>query len=84
MFSAVSIIIFNKIDLSPHLDFSLAQAIANVRKINPDATILQVSARTGGGWLTGMTGFATNGRRHANPPSAPVGPASPFSPTVAN
>ena len=49
MFSAASIVVLNKIDLSPHLDFSLAQAIANVTRINPDATILQVSARTGEG-----------------------------------
>ena len=49
MFSAASIVVLAKIDLSPHLDFSLAQAIANVTRINPDATILQVSARTGEG-----------------------------------
>ncbi len=67
MFSAATIVVLAKIDLSPHLDFSLAQAIANVTKINPDATILQVSARSGEGMAAGMAGFAPNGRRHANP-----------------
>jgi hydrogenase nickel incorporation protein HypB len=49
MFSVATIVVLAKIDLSPHLDFSLAQAIANVTRINPHATILQVSARTGEG-----------------------------------
>ena len=49
MFRAASLVILNKIDLLPHLDFSLADAIANVRQVNPDAAILQVSSRTGEG-----------------------------------
>jgi urease accessory protein len=43
------VVILNKVDLLPHLDFSVALAIANVRQVNPDATILEISARTGGG-----------------------------------
>ncbi len=49
MFRAATVVILNKIDLLPHLDFALADAVANVRKINPEATILQVSSRTGAG-----------------------------------
>ena len=49
IFRTAAIVILNKIDLLPHLDFSLAQAISNVEKINPDAPILQVSARSGEG-----------------------------------
>ena len=59
MFGAATLIILNKTDLLPHLDFSVEQAIANVRQVNPDAPILQLSARTGEGlsawndWLQG-------------------------------
>lgn len=49
MFSAASLIVINKMDLVPHLDFSLQQAIDNVRLVNRNAAVLQVSARTGEG-----------------------------------
>jgi hydrogenase nickel incorporation protein HypB len=49
MFRAAAIVILNKIDLLPHLEFSLAQAIANVRQVNPEAIILQMSSRSGEG-----------------------------------
>ena len=52
MFRAASAIIISKIDLVPHLDFSLEKAFANVRLVNPDATVLQISARTGEGLQT--------------------------------
>lgn len=61
MFSAATLIILNKTDLLPHLDFSVEQAIANVRRVNPNATMLQISARTGEGldawfaWIRGQT-----------------------------
>ncbi len=68
MFGAASIVVLNKIDLSPHLDFSLAQAIANMNKINPDATILQVSARSGEGmadWYGWLRAQRTAARQSA-------------------
>jgi len=49
IFRAAGIVILGKIDLLPNLDFSLAEATDNVAKVNPDATILQVSARSGQG-----------------------------------
>ena len=49
MFRAAAVVILSKIDLLRSLDFSLAQAIANVRQTNPEATILQLSSRTGEG-----------------------------------
>lgn len=61
MFSVATLIILNKTDLLPHLDFSVEQAIANVRRVNPNATMLQISARTGEGldawfaWIRGLT-----------------------------
>jgi hydrogenase nickel incorporation protein HypB len=35
--------------LLPNLDFALSEAIDNVAKINPDAAVLQLSARSGQG-----------------------------------
>jgi hydrogenase nickel incorporation protein HypB len=52
MFRAASAIIISKIDLVPHLDFSLEKALANIRLVNPEATVLKISARTGEGLQT--------------------------------
>ena len=41
--------VLNKIDLLPYLQFDLAIALANVREVNPDLEIVQVSATTGQG-----------------------------------
>ncbi len=44
-----TLLVHNKVDLLPHLDFDMEQAIANLRRVNPDCAILPVSARTGEG-----------------------------------
>jgi len=49
IFRAATIVILSKIDLLPHLDFSVEEAIANLRRVNPDAKILQLSSGTGQG-----------------------------------
>lgn len=54
MFRAASLMLLNKIDLLPHVDFDVALAIANARRVNPRLEVLQVSARSGEGfdaWL---------------------------------
>ena len=54
MFAAADLMVLNKTDLLPHLDFDVEAAIANARKINPAIKALKVSARTGegmAGWL---------------------------------
>lgn len=54
MFAAASLMLLNKTDLLPHLDFDVAAALAYARRVNPRIGILQVSARTGEGmpaWL---------------------------------
>ncbi len=67
MFAAADLMILNKIDLLPHLDFDVAATIANARKINPRIRVLQVSARTGAGldewiaWLTAARTLALTG-----------------------
>jgi len=60
MFRSVDVVLLNKIDLVPHLDADVDTYIARVREVNPDATILPVSARTGAGmseWFDWLRGF---------------------------
>ncbi|MGC1245918.1 MAG: hydrogenase nickel incorporation protein HypB [Spirulinaceae cyanobacterium] len=47
MFQAADCLLLTKIDLAPYLDVDIAQMAANIRKINPDVTILPISAKTG-------------------------------------
>ena len=49
MFRACEVVLVNKIDLLPHLDVDLERLVANVEVVNPDATVLPVSAKTGEG-----------------------------------
>jgi len=49
MFRAASLLLLNKIDLLPHLDFDIDKAIASARAVNPEVTIIQCSAKSGEG-----------------------------------
>lgn len=49
MFSASEVVIVNKIDLAPYVDFDEERISANIRKVNPQARIFMLSARTGEG-----------------------------------
>ena len=49
MFAAADLMLLNKSDLLPHLDFDVEAALENARKVNPNIKILTVSARTGEG-----------------------------------
>ena len=49
MFREAAVCIFNKIDLLPHLDFSLDEARENARQINPQLKFLEISCKTGEG-----------------------------------
>lgn len=54
MFHAADIMILNKTDLLPHLDFDVNACIEYARRVNPDIQVLQCSARSGEGmdeWL---------------------------------
>lgn len=59
MFRTVDVVIVNKIDLLPYLDFDMALFEANLAQINPSARVIRVSAKTGEGmdeWITWLTG----------------------------
>ncbi|MEZ5096872.1 MAG: hydrogenase nickel incorporation protein HypB [Nocardioides sp.] len=49
MFRSVEVVLVNKTDLLPHLDFDLDLFRRNVAQVNPGARLFEVSARTGGG-----------------------------------
>lgn len=49
MFRAADLVLITKVDLGPHVDFDAAAARDAVRAVNPDAPILEVSAKTGEG-----------------------------------
>jgi hydrogenase nickel incorporation protein HypB len=62
MFRAADVVVVNKIDLLPHLDFDLPRFLANLADVNPKATVIQASSRTGEGvdawcaWLLALAG----------------------------
>jgi hydrogenase nickel incorporation protein HypB len=49
MFRSCDLVLVNKIDLLPYLDFDLDGFLASLQRVNPAARVLQVSARTGEG-----------------------------------
>ncbi len=49
MFHACDVVVVNKIDLLPHLDFDLDRFLSNLRAVNPTAHVVHLSARTGDG-----------------------------------
>ncbi|MFO1103015.1 MAG: hydrogenase nickel incorporation protein HypB [Methylocystis sp.] len=49
MFAAADLMLLNKADLLPHLDFDVGACIAAALTVNPDLQTLVVSARTGEG-----------------------------------
>ncbi len=59
MFRAVDVVVVNKIDLLPHLDFDLPKLLDNLNRINPRPTVIQASARTGQGSTNGVPGYST-------------------------
>ena len=54
MFRTADLVLVNKIDLLPHVDFDVTTALGYARRLKPDVEALFVSARTGEGfdaWL---------------------------------
>jgi hydrogenase nickel incorporation protein HypB len=68
MFRAADVVVVNKIDLLPHLDFDLDGFLTNLDAVNPSAEIIMASARTGEGideWCNWL-------RRSGSPPPSDV------------
>jgi hydrogenase nickel incorporation protein HypB len=54
MFHAADLMLLNKVDLLPYLNFDVDKCVEYARRINPKLTVLQVSATSGAGmqdWL---------------------------------
>ena len=49
MFAAADLVLINKVDLLPYLDFDIATCIDNARRVNPDIAVIEVSATSGAG-----------------------------------
>ncbi|MGG0717321.1 hydrogenase nickel incorporation protein HypB [Robertmurraya massiliosenegalensis] len=55
MFRRTEMVVLNKVDLLPYLDFDVEMAFEDLKGINPDSKMLQVSSRTEEGleeWFT--------------------------------
>ncbi len=49
MFKSADVVIINKIDIAEAVGFERDKALTNIKRVAPQATIFEVSARTGGG-----------------------------------
>ena len=68
MFRACELVVVNKIDLLPHLDFDLDRFLANLDAVNPGVERMLVSARTGEG-IDEFARLAGRRPRRARPPA---------------
>ena len=66
MFAAANLMLLNKADLLPYVDFDMTACMANALRVNPRLQILTVSARTG----EGLTAFYAWIEAHAATASA--------------
>jgi len=61
MFRSADLLLLNKVDLLPYVDFDVDACITDARQLRPDLTVLPVSATRGDGlddwyaWLTTAT-----------------------------
>jgi len=68
MFRACELVIVNKIDLLPHLEFDLDKFLHHLDQVNPGVQRMLVSARTGDGvqrWRDWLSALAARGRAGA-------------------
>jgi hydrogenase nickel incorporation protein HypB len=62
MFRAADLMLLNKCDLLPHLDFDADLAVENARRVNPNIRVIRVSATTGEGLAEWLDWIATGCR----------------------
>ena len=62
MFHAADLMLLNKVDLLPYLDFDVERCIEMARRVNPNIEVLLVSAKSGEG-LDGWYQWLDNARR---------------------
>ncbi|WP_412538187.1 hydrogenase nickel incorporation protein HypB [Longispora sp. K20-0274] len=62
MFRSARLMVVNKVDLAPHVDFDVDRCAGNARRINPDLGVLTLSATRGDGldaWYAWLRGHLT-------------------------
>lgn len=67
MFAAAGLVILNKIDLLPYVDFDVETCCRHARSVNPDVTILPTSATRGDGldaWYAWVDAHVNNTPAH--------------------
>lgn len=67
MFQASDLVLVNKVDLLPHLNFDIERCIANIRVVNPNAEVVRVSAISGEGMDKWYAWLAARSRRASEP-----------------
>ena len=78
MFRACEMVVINKIDLLPHLDFDLDKFLYHLEAVNPGVARILVSAKTGEGvdafreWLIEVAGRVGGVAREGRPEAATV------------
>jgi hydrogenase nickel incorporation protein HypB len=65
MFAAADLLLLNKADLLPHLDFDVGLCLANALRINPHLQTLVVSAKTGEGLAAFVAWIEASAARRA-------------------
>jgi hydrogenase nickel incorporation protein HypB len=65
MFAAADLLLLNKSDLLPHLDFDVGLCLANALRINPQLQTLVVSAKTGEGLAAFVAWIEASAARRA-------------------
>ena len=71
MFRRSSLMLLNKVDLLPHVEFDVATCVAYARRVNPDIRVIQVSATKGQGmsewcdWIREGVHTASGARRES-------------------
>ena len=65
MFAAADLMLLNKADLLPHLDFDVGACLANALRVNPRLQTLVVSAKTGEGMAAFVAWIEASAARRA-------------------
>jgi hydrogenase nickel incorporation protein HypB len=68
MFRTCELVVINKVDLLPHLDFDVDKLLYNLDAVHPDVERMLVSARTGEGideWRDWLAGLVSRVEAHA-------------------
>jgi len=72
MFAAADLMLLNKSDLLPHLEFDVATCLAAAFRVNPRIQVLTVSARTGEGLAAFYAWIEARAALRPHPEDAPA------------